>query len=243
MNKNRQELAQILQKAQNFLRHNKFQAAEKLLKSSLDKFKNPPHLQNLLGVVYHKQSKFPAAMKEFRKAHLGNPLYLEPILNLSITLCDLGCYDEARDVYKQLENNPATAEVKENPPANGKLANAHVSTGQSYLKLKMYNEALQEFRRALQIYPNMPDVQLMLAKTLIKLGQNELAKKELEALEAKFPSYTPGQVYLGLLLYGQGQHHLAKHAWERAQSNDPSDLTAKAYMKLAQSWPSDPPAS
>lgn len=241
MNLNRQELAQILRKAHTFMRHNKFQAAENLLKKNCDKYNNPPHLQNLLGVVYHKQSKFPAAMKEFRKAHLGNPIYLEAILNLSITLCDLGCYDEAREVYQQLQKNPATAETNENPPINGQLANTHVKAGESYLKLSMLNEAVHEFRKALKIYQYMPDVQLLLAKTLMNLGQVDLAKKELEALESSFPSYAPGQVYLGLLFYQQGQAHLAKHAWERAHSNNPKDPTARAYMRLAQSWPSDPP--
>ncbi|MFK7822948.1 MAG: tetratricopeptide repeat protein [Oligoflexales bacterium] len=241
MNLDRQELAQITQKSRAFLRQQKYQAAENLLKSSLSRYKNPPHLHNLLGLVYHKQSKFPEALKQFRKAHLGNPEYLEAILNLSITLCDLGCYDEAREVYKQLRKHPATAEAKENPALNGRLANTHVQVAEAYLQIGKLNEAVHEFRKALKIYQFMPDVQLQLAKCLMKLAQDDLAKKELVDLERNFPSYAPAKIYLGLLLYKQGQNHLAKNAWERAHSNSPEDPTARAYMKLAKDWPSDPP--
>ena len=241
MNLDRQELTQIQEKSRRFIRQQKFQAAETLLKSSLSKYKNPPHLHNLLGLVYHKQSKFPAALKQFRKAHIGNPSYLEAILNLSITLCDLGCYDEAREIYKQLQEHPETFEAKENPALNGRLANSHVQVAESYIQLGMLNEAVHELRKALQIYPFMPDVQLQLAKCLMKLEQFDLAKKELMALEQNHPGYAPAQIYLGLLLYKQGQKHLAKNAWEKAHSNNPDDTTARAYMKLAKDWPSDPP--
>lgn len=243
MNEHRQELAQIIKKAKTFIRRQKFSDAEALLKKSLNKLNNPPPLHNLLGLVYHKQSCFPAAMEQFRKAHLGNPLYLEAILNLSITLCDLGCYDEAREVYEQLEKNPATAKPDHNPPINGQLANTHVKVGDIYLELGMLGEAVHELRKALKAYPEMPDVQLKLAKTFMKMNQFELARKELESLEERYPTYAQGQVYLGILFYQQGQCHLAKHAWTRAYNNKPDDPTTRAYMKLAGSWPSDPPLS
>ncbi len=70
--------------------------------SQLWQHKNNAGLLNLLGLVYHKQARFPEAMKQFRAALTANPSYLEASLNLISTLCDLSRYDEAREEYAKL---------------------------------------------------------------------------------------------------------------------------------------------
>ncbi len=235
MNPSRVEIAEIKKKVALYLSVNRFDAAEKLLRAALADYGPLANVHNLLGVTFHKQSRFPEALIEFNRALVANPEFVEAALNLSATLCDLSRYEEARQVFTRLSEqvNPR----KRQPSlVLGRLANQHVANGAAYEESGMTGDAIQEYKKALSLFERMPDVKLTLAKLYVRSGQVDRARQEFEDIVKMAPASAEAQNWLGILYYKLGRRDLAKRHWEKAQQANPNDLTARAYIKLSRDW-------
>ena len=237
MSQLRTELAEIQKKVGLYLSVGRFDAAEKLLRATLADYGSLANIHNLLGVTFHKQSKFSDALKEFTKAIKANPQFVEAALNLSATYCDLSRYDEAREVFSGVVSqiNPR----KRLPDlVLGRLANQHARNGALYEQSGMLADAIQEYRRALALFPKMPDVQIALGKLYFRSGQTEKAQREFEDLIRGSTEIPEANTWLGIIYYKLGRREDARRQWEKAQAVQPSNPAAKAYMKLARDWTS-----
>jgi tetratricopeptide (TPR) repeat protein len=233
----RAELIEVKKKVELYLSLSRFDAAEKLLKATLADHGPLANIHNLLGLAFHRQSKFVDAVREFNRALAINPDYVEAALNLAVTLCDLSLYAEAGQVFSKLESQ-VNQKRKQPGLVLGRIANQHVLSGQAYQESGMWPEAIQEYRKALSLYDKMPDVRLTLAKLYVRVGQHDKAKQEFEDLVRSNPELAPAHTWLGILQFKLGQRDLARRHWEKAQQSAPDDLTARAYLKLARSFSS-----
>lgn len=242
MKPTRAEIAEIRKKVNLYLSVGRFDAAEKLLKATLTDYGPLANVHNLLGVAYHKQSKFALALKEFNRALIANPDFVEAALNLAATLCDLSRYDEAREVFAKLQ---AQVNPKKRQPGLvlGRLANQHATNGAAYEESGMLGDAIQEYRKALALFDRMPDVKMALAKLYVRSGQNDKARQEFEEIVKQSPDVPEAHTWLGILYYKLGRKDLAKRHWEKAQQVDPNDLSSRAYLKLARDWSAEPPTA
>ena len=231
----RQEITEIRKKVSLYLSVNRFDAAEKLLRSAIADFGSLANLLNLLGVTYHKQSRFPDAIREFNKALSSNSAFIEAGLNLAVTLCDLSRYDEAREVFKRL-NQTDLSRKRHSSLVLGRIANQHARNGAAYEESGMLGDAIQEYKKALQLFEKMPDVKLSLAKLYVRVGQIEKAKVEFEQILKLRPGHAEAHTWLGILHYKNGARNHAKQCWELAQQSDPNDNSSRAYLKLSQLW-------
>lgn len=235
MRPTRAELIEIRKKVTFYLSVNRYDAAEKLLKATLSDYGPLANIQNLLGVTYHKQSRFPDALREFNQALAANPEFVEAALNLAATLCDLSRYDEARTVFTKL-GEQVNPRKKQPGLVLGRLANQHAANGAAYEESSMVSEAIQEYRKALALFERMPDVKLSLAKLYVRTGQNDKARQEFEELVRLSPDLPEAHTWLGILYYKLGRKDQAKTHWEKAQQANPNDLASRAYLKLSRSW-------
>jgi tetratricopeptide (TPR) repeat protein len=235
MSNTRAELQEVQKKVRLYLSVNRFDAAEKLLKATISEYGPLANIHNLLGLTYHRQSRFPDAIKEFNSALSANPEFVEAALNLAATLCDLSQYDEAQKIFSHLSEK-VTSRRKQPSLVLGRLANQHAENGQAYEESGMTAEAITEYRKALALYERMPDVKLSLAKLYLHSGQGDKAKTELEDLVKMVPEHTDGHNWLGIIYYKLGQKDLARHHWEKAQQSAPGNLTTRAYIKMSNEW-------
>lgn len=235
MGPTRAEIADIQSKVALYLSVNRFDAAEKLLRAALADHGALANIHNLLGVTFHKQSRFPEALIEFNKALSSNPEFVEAALNLSATLCDLSLYEEARQVFSRLSEQVNPRKRQPNLVL-GRLANQHVANGAAYEESGMIGDAIQEYKKALSLFERMPDVKIALAKLYVRSGQADRARQEFEDIVKMDPASTEGHNWLGILYYKLGRRDLAKRHWEKAQQTNPNDVTARAYMKLSRDW-------
>lgn len=235
MSSTRSELQEVQKKVRLYLSVNRFDAAEKLLKATLSEYGPLANIHNLLGVTYHRQSRFSDAIKEFNSALSANPEFVEAALNLAATLCDLSQYDEAQQIFQHL-NEKISPRRRQPNLVLGRLANQHAENGAAYEESGMVAEAITEYRKALSLYERMPDVKLMLAKLYLQAGQGDKAKTELEDLVKMMPDHTEGHNWLGIIYYKLGQKDLARHHWEKAQQSAPSNMTTRAYIKMSNEW-------
>lgn len=228
------DFTEINQKVKIYHSVNRFEAAEKLLLTALDEHGSMANLHNLLGVTYHKQSKFSDAIVQFTKALKINPNFIEAGMNLSVTFCDLGRYEEAKSIFSEVLS--VTPQNKKYPDlVLGRLANQHAECGNLYAQNNMPTEAINEYRRALAIFEKMPDVKLELAQLYLKTGQLERAKYELQEAVRLFPDEPQTHLWLGICLWKAGARDQAIRSWEIARSLEDDDSTmASTYLKFSQ---------
>src|SRR5690606_25479675 len=127
---------EVQNKVKFYLSVHRFEAAEKLIKAKLATLGNIAVLLNLLGIIYHRQSRFPEAITYFSKALKVNAQYVEAAVNLAATLCDLSRYDEANEVFAKLSEATGESDAKGNRVIpeliKGRIANQHAENGKLY---------------------------------------------------------------------------------------------------------------
>ena len=234
------DFTEINQKVKIYHSVNRYEAAEKLLLTALDEYGSMANLHNLLGVTYHKQSKFSDAIVQFTKALKINSNFIEAGLNLSATFCDLGRYEEAKSIFSEVL--AVTPQNKKYPDlVLGRLANQHAECGNLYAQNNMAAEAINEYRRALSIFEKMPDIKLALGQLYLKTGQLERATFELQETARMFPDEPQAHLWLGICLWKSGTRDQAIRAWEIARSLDETEKsTAETYLKFSQQAASSP---
>ncbi len=228
----RAELAAVHKKVALYLNVGRYDAAEKLLKATLSSHGSLANIHNLLGVTYHKQSRFPEAIREFKKSLRTNSNFTEAALNLSVLLSDLGQYEEARGVFEQ-----AFKQVRPGQRVPdlvlGRIANHHVTAARSYQQSFMTQEAINEYRKALSIYPKMPDVRLDLGRLYLNTAQPDKAFQEFSEILNGDPSNSQALLWAGIARYKAGKPEEARQLWRQAQAASPADHGARALIKGA----------
>jgi tetratricopeptide (TPR) repeat protein len=228
------DFAEINQKIKIYHSVNRFEAAEKLLLNAIDEYGSMANLHNLLGVTYHKQSKFTDAIIQFTKALKINQNFVEAGLNLSATFCDLGRYEDAKSVFSEvLAVTPANK--KQPDLILGRLANQHAECGHLYLQNNLPLEAIAEYKKALAIYEKMPDIKAALGQLYLKTNQLDRAMYELQEAVRMFPDDYDSHLWLGICFWKSGMKDQAVRAWEAARSMEETDNElASTYLRFSQ---------
>jgi tetratricopeptide (TPR) repeat protein len=228
----RAELVAVQKKVMLYLGVGRFDAAEKLLKSTLAAHGSLANIHNLLGVTYHKQSRFADAIREFKKALVANNSFTEAALNLSVILCDVGQYDDAREVFEQAIRHVRPGQ-RVPDLVLGRIANHHVTAARAYEHSNMIQDAIGEYRKALGIYPNMADVRLDLGRLYLRNGQPDKAFQEFTEILNKSPAHAKALVWAGIARLKAGKEDEARYLWRQAQASSPGDPGARALVKSA----------
>ncbi|MCC6503100.1 MAG: tetratricopeptide repeat protein [Deltaproteobacteria bacterium] len=187
---------------------------------------------NMLGFIYYSNSRFEDAIVAFKKAIEINPSYTEASLNLSVVYNELGQFERSSEVYSLARDARKDAQTYLDPYVKGKLANMHSGLGSIYKDLGFYNEAADEFRKALALRPEFADIRTNLGIVLRDMKDYDGALRELEDAVRQHPDYAPSRVQLGLTCYAMGQHERAKTEWLKVLRANPEDKVAQMYMNL-----------
>jgi tetratricopeptide (TPR) repeat protein len=203
---------------------------EKLLKGRPQGY---AEIFNKLGLIAHYKGELEASADYFQKALSINPRYTEASLNLTVTLNDLGRYDEAGDTFSKAAQVVRADAKAIDPFIIGKLANEHARLGDQYAEFGLYDEALEEYRKALALRPNFVDVITKEGIALREKGRLDEAIESFMRAKGVHPKYLPAMVHLGVTYYMKGFLDLARNAWEEAQTVDPENRDVQVYLSLA----------
>jgi TolB-like protein/Tfp pilus assembly protein PilF len=130
---------------------------------TMDKSTGYPHA--LMGWVYLRMRKYEKAIESGRHSVELDPNNAFFLLRLGSTLSDAGRLDEAMTYIKQsIRLNPFPAYYY------------YWHLGLCYLQKRQYEDALKEFKKALQRAPEAPHVHGSLAVTYVLLGREEEAR-------------------------------------------------------------------
>jgi tetratricopeptide (TPR) repeat protein len=186
----------------------------------------------MLGVIYHAQGRFQDAEDAFQRALELNPRYTEAALNLSVTYNDRGKYDQARDVYSRAVSSSVGQPNLLDRFARGKLANMHADLGAAYAGLAMFDEAVREYGKALDLCPEFADLRVRLGNVYRDMGVPEAAIGELEHAKRLRPDFLPARIHLGVTLFSLGRKEAALAEWKAVLEIDPNHKSAQLYIRM-----------
>jgi tetratricopeptide (TPR) repeat protein len=227
------EIRQVVQQATAAFEAGDYAAAEALLLQVMAKAPTYANVYNMLGFIAGHRNDSEKAVALFRRALSLNPNYTEARLNLSLTLAEMGAYDQAAQEASTLEFREPTGTRQLSLGVRGKMANGHAELGKKYHELGMFDEAIAEYDMALRLCPNFPDIHNRRAMSCREIGRFADAQSSLlKALELK-PNYIQAYVNLGILHEKMGNQTEAIKSWERALELDPKHKLARLYLRQA----------
>ncbi len=232
-----ESLKQQLLMAREHYAQREFDKAAPALHALLERGVEFADVRNMLGVIEHSRGEFTEARKHFEAAVALNANYTEAMINLSVTLNELGQFAEARAIHQRLSARGVGALSRTpddiEPFAKGKLANLHASVAEAYADLGLLEHAIDEYRKALALCPAFADLRTKLGNVLRDSGQLEEAEDAYREAIASNSRFLPPRVQLGVARYSRGDRLGAESAWQEALEIEPSDRFAAMYLRMS----------
>lgn len=225
------ELAALIRMGRNAFSETDRLRAERYLLDALAGGAKYPDIHYTLGLIDHQRGNYPKAIEHFGRAISINPDYTEALFSLSITLNDMGRYEEARDAYDRASG---ILSRKGTPPREnlfrGRIADLYMELGELFLALGQYDDAIREYRNALSVAPGYVDLRIRLVSALRESGRTGEALKEADALLEESPHNPAALIQKGILHYLSGDKPRARRAWEEALYRAPLNKIVQVYL-------------
>jgi tetratricopeptide (TPR) repeat protein len=219
-------LARTLYDKENFVE------AEKLLEKIATEAPFFADVFNKLGVIYHQRGAFGRAAKAFEKALELNPRYTEAALNLAVTYNNLGRYDKAMTAFQNAARFQQTGAGALDPFIRGKLANQHADLADIYFDLALYDDAIEQYRKAVNLGPKFADLRTKLAVAYREKGDYDQALQEFQEALKINAKYVPAYLHLGMTYYMRGHIDRAVRVWKTALKASPNDKSVQVYLEF-----------
>jgi tetratricopeptide (TPR) repeat protein len=230
----RSDVRELLETAREHFRDGNYRIAEPLLQQLLMSDAKNPEVFHMLATIAYDQGKFNKAIKTFRRALEIDPTFTDASVGLSIILNDLGRYDEGKKVFQDAQAALSKKSGEPDPYVSEKLATKHDELGEMYFQYKRYDEALEQYTKALSLSSRKADLKMKMVECFIKKDDDARAMKELKLLVQEFPQFVPARLKLGLMYFNMKQTVSAVEHWEAVLLRDPEHPIALKYLQMAQ---------
>ncbi len=188
-------------------------------------------LHYLVGLVHERRGALDEAVTSFERALAINPRYAECALALASVFEQRGEWERARALAGRLGALSVESGVLD-PTTSGKLANLHAALGDAYREAGELREAVESFRRALDLSPAFHDIRFRLAVALREAGLPAQAIGELKRVLRGNPAFVEAAVQLGLTYWSLGRSEPAIAEWNRVLEAEPERADARMYLRL-----------
>lgn len=209
-----------------------YEEAETLFSEVLKVHPKYADVHNKVGVIRHLKGDLAKAAEHFEMALSINPKYTEASLNLAITYNEMGDFEKAKEVFLRAAQIAQPGPYDIEPFIKGRLANEHERLGGIYHDLGLYDEAIEEYRKALKLSPGFVDVITKTGMAYRDKGMYEEAIVEFTKAKEMNPRYVPAWIHSGITYYMNGFTGMAIQEWEKALEFDPQGKEALMYLQL-----------
>lgn len=201
-----------------------------------------------LALAYYKASEISQAASELERVVKQQPANRQAIFLLADCDLRLGENKKVIDLLSPLDRQPeddkalnymlGTALIRDNQPQRGQLlvdrilrdgdsAEARLLMGATKMSVQDFAGALEDFKKAVELNPQLPDVYGYYGMALAATGDTPAAatafRKELESN----PNDYTANIQLGILLKQDENYSEARRCFERALGVRPHDAAAR----------------
>lgn len=223
----------LINTARQHFNEGKYQIAESLLTRALLSHKKNPEVFHMLATIYYEKGKFNKAIKTFKRALEIDPCFTDASVGLSIILNDIGRYEEGRKVFEEAKEHLDKRSSKD-PYIEEKLAIKHDELGQLYFQYKRFDEALEQYYRALKLSTRKAELSMKVVECFVEKKNYRRAVKELKNLIKEYPQFNAARIKLGNLYYQANKVIDAVEQWESVLLRDPEHPEARRFIQMAQ---------
>ena len=210
-----------------------FQAAQQLVGERLRLKPEDADAHYFQGVINYFQGRMGPTVEHLRKCLSLDPRHTDAAICLSVLYNDVGKYDEAKKVFELANQSVLHKRIGDDSGIDRKFAVKHLELADLYFRYRRYNEAIEEYGKAILLDPEALDIRIRRAKAFAKKGYVSRAMQELQQLKVEQPRFTAARIQLGLLHYSQGNLLDAELEWEGVLEVDPGHREAKSYLAMA----------
>lgn len=226
------EIKNTVEQAKYFFQAQNFHKAEDLFKKVLASKKEFADVYNYLGLISHEKGRYDEAITYFEKALAKNPRYTEALLNLSILYNDMGEYNKAKKLVEQSRKDSKKTKTAMDPFIRSKLANKHAEVGDWYRGVGGFEQAIEEYKKALELEPKYSDIRTKKAICYRELGNHKSALEELKTAVKDNIRRADAHVQLGVTYYAMGKKADATKTWKAAQKRFPRHKELEMYLRF-----------
>jgi tetratricopeptide (TPR) repeat protein len=187
---------------------------------------------HLLGVSLSLLGMTERALAEFDRALALNPRYLEALIHRGLVLNELGRSAEAEESFRRAALADTGSIGGFPAPVAAQLANRHADLAQAYAEVGSLPDAIEQYRRALELGPTFHDLRYRLARVLLEAGRALEAREELEQVVAARPGFVDAGAALGLARYLSGDGDGAREVWKATLARRPDNPRIEAYLNM-----------
>jgi tetratricopeptide (TPR) repeat protein len=213
----------------------KYRAAEEQLARALTIEPDNADYYYLRGLLRSYQGRLVDSIEDLKRALSIEPKHTDAAVCLSIILNDIGRYDEAKKVFEQANQSVFLKQIGDDLQIDRRFAVKHFEMGDLYFRYRRFDEAIEEYNKAILLDPQSIDMRIKRAKAFAKKGFITRAIQDLQQLKQERPTDLAVRVQLGLLHYSQGNVLDAELEWESVLELDPVHREAIAYLELVKS--------
>ncbi|GAC1654411.1 MAG: hypothetical protein NVS4B3_18380 [Gemmatimonadaceae bacterium] len=187
---------------------------------------------NLLGISLAMMDRRAEALTAFDRALSINPRYVEALVNRSVLLSALGRPHEAQAGFEAAERLARPDASGFSAIAANRLANGHAALAAEYREAGALDDAIAQYRRALELRPGYADVRLALARAFIERGLYADAATAADGALAVRPDWPDAMLLRGLAAYLAGDLDAAAAIWARAGEQSADEPRLQVYRAM-----------
>jgi tetratricopeptide (TPR) repeat protein len=225
-------LAQLKQQGLNAFERKEYEAALDAFRAILVERPWFADIRHYAGLCLGFLGRTEEALEQIDLAVEVNPGYVEAHINRALLLQELGRYEEARLAVEQAGAHERQSHSRFPAAEAAALANAHATLGDMYSEAGALEEAVRQYRDALDLRPGFLDIRNKLGSALLGLGQVDAAVAELSTVLEANPRFIAARLNLGLARYREGRISDAVREWRACEAEEPENPQARAYLTM-----------
>ncbi len=209
------DLFNMISQAAEYISEENYGKAVELLKNVVKRDPQNPQARLLLASCYTRMKKFSMAQRELEFILKKNPKDIKALITLANIVFDQGKFDDTVLIGKRI------LEIDKNSvQALTLIARALEAKGD-------LKQALNYFKKAVQVQPKLMSNRLELAKCEIGLKRYDEAERELKIINRKYPHYPTVHYHLGLIYENRGEVEKAKKEYLKEIENHGKFIPAR----------------
>lgn len=224
-----------VQEIQAKIQKKNFREAGELIQQALLVEPDNADFYYLRGLLNSYQGRLTQSIEDLKRSLSLDPKHTDSAVCLSIVLNDIGRYDEAKKIFEQANQSVFLKQLGDDVQIDRRFSVKHFELGDLYFRYRRFDEAIEEYNKAIQLDPEQVDIRIKRAKAFAKKGFITRAIQDLQQMKVERSTDLAVRIQLGLLHYSQGNALDAELEWESVLEMDPVHREAIAYLDLVKS--------